>query len=70
VFTFSWFEMNCILLEDPSRGISIQAFSQPLMIPASAVVRMRNSTTESYPLRQTGFAITVGQAVAEELNVN
>ena len=65
----SWFEMNCLLLEDPVRNISIQTFSQPLTIPAVAVARMRNCTTESYPLRQSGFAVTVGQAVAEELNV-
>lgn len=61
--------MNCLVLEDPVRNISIQTFSQPLMVPAIAVSRMRNCTTESYPLRQTGFAITVGQAVAEEFNV-
>lgn len=62
--------MNCLLLEDPTRNIALQAFSQPLMVPAAAVARMRNCTTDSYPLRQSGFAITVGQAVAEELNVS
>ena len=63
--------MNCLLLEDPVRNVSIQIFSQPLMVPVNAVVRMRNCTTDSYPLplRQSGFAVTVGQAVAEEYNV-
>lgn len=40
------------------------------MVPGAAVLRMRNCTTDSYPLRQSGFALTVGQAVAEELNVS
>lgn len=61
--------MSCLLLEDPVRNVTLQAYTQPLMVPARAVARMRNSTTESYPLQQTGFAITVGQAVAEEFNV-
>ena len=65
----SWFEMNCLLLEDPVRNICVQVFSQPLMVPANAIARMRSCTTDSYPLRQSGFAVTVGQAVAEEFNV-
>lgn len=65
----SWFEMNCLLLEDPVRNICIQVFSQPLMVPVNAIARMGNCTTDSYPLRQSGFAVTVGQAVAEEYNV-
>ncbi|KAK4019241.1 hypothetical protein OUZ56_001267 [Daphnia magna] len=69
LFSDNWFEMNCLLLEDPVRNISVQVFSQPLMVPANAVARMRNCTTDSYPLRQSGFAVTVGQAVAEEFNV-
>jgi hypothetical protein len=39
------------------------------MVPANAIARMRSCTTDSYPLRQSGFAVTVGQAVAEEFNV-
>lgn len=69
LIVYSWFEMNCLLLEDPVRNISIQVFSQPLMVPVNAITRMRNCTTDSYPLRQTGFAVTVGQAVSEEFNV-
>ncbi len=61
--------MNCLLLEDPVRNICIQVFSQPLMVPVNAIARMGNCTTDSYPLRQSGFAVTVGQAVAEEYNV-
>nr|CAH0112649.1 unnamed protein product [Daphnia galeata] len=70
LFTDNWFEMNCLLLEDPVRNICVQVFSQPLMVPANAIARMRSCTTDSYPLRQSGFAVTVGQAVAEEFNVS
>ena len=66
---FSWFEMNCLLLDDPVRKLRLQTFSQPLMIPAAAVKRMKDATPSSYPLRQSGFAVTVGQAMAEEFNV-
>lgn len=70
LFPDNWFELNCLVLEDPVRNLALQAFSQPLMVPGAAVLRMRNCTTDSYPLRQSGFALTVGQAVAEELNVS
>lgn len=66
---YSWFEMSCLLLEDPVRNVTLHAYTQPLMVPSRAVARMQNCTTDSYPLVKTGFAITVGQAVADELNV-
>ena len=58
------------MLEDPSRGMVIKTFSQPLSVPAGAMARMRNGTQPSYPLKESGFAVTVGEAIAEEMNVN
>jgi len=69
LFPDNWFEMNCLIMEDPVRNVSLQAFSQPLMIPVKAVQRMRDSTPASYPLKDSGFAVTIGQAVSEEFNV-
>lgn len=69
VFYFSWYEMNCLIMEDPVRNLNLQAFSQPLMIPAKAVQHLHDSTPASYPLKESGFAVTVGQAVSEECNV-
>jgi len=69
LFPDNWFEMNCLVLDDPVRKVRLHTFSQPLMIPAAAVKRMKDATPSSYPLRQSGFAVTVGQAMAEEFNV-
>jgi len=65
----NWYEMNCLIMEDPVRNLNLQAFSQPLMIPAKAVQHLHDSTPASYPLKESGFAVTVGQAVSEECNV-
>lgn len=65
----NWFEMNCLIMEDPIRNLSLQAFSQPLMIPAKAVQRLHDNTPVSYPSKESGFAITIGQAISEEFNV-
>lgn len=61
--------MNCLIMEDPIRNLSLQAFSQPLMIPAKAVQRLHDNTPVSYPSKESGFAITIGQAISEEFNV-
>jgi len=69
LFPENWFEMNCLVLEDPVKKIRLQAFSQPLMIPTGVVEKMRNQTPASYAQRLTGFAVTVGQTVSEEFKV-
>lgn len=59
------FGCDSILLDDPSRNIQWEAHSQSIQLPPSAVQLLKAHTPSDYPLKESGFAVTVGQAVAE-----
>jgi len=64
-----WMDMSCLLLSDPQRKISLQSFSQPTNVAASYVEKLREGTPENYPKQWSGFAVTIGQVMGEEMNV-
>jgi non-canonical (house-cleaning) NTP pyrophosphatase len=62
-----WFDMGCILLKDPRYGIELMTFSQATPVPSEYVCVAQDATTPDYPLRWSGFAMTVGQAIHQRL---
>ncbi|KAK3098971.1 hypothetical protein FSP39_024841 [Pinctada imbricata] len=60
-----WYEMSCILLQDPIHRVDLQTFSQPTPIPAEYMLKAQDATSSDYPLRWSGLAKTIGQVVEE-----
>ncbi|XP_046368786.2 protein PRRC1-A-like [Haliotis rufescens] len=58
-----WYEMSCLVLQDPSHRIDLQTFSQPTPIPAEFVLSAQDQTPSTYPLRWSGLAVTIGQVI-------
>merc|ERR1719232_175257 len=64
-----WIDMSCLILSDPQRKISLQCFSQPTNVSADCVDKLKEATPDNYPKQWSGFAVTIGQVMGEELNV-
>lgn len=61
-----WYELSCLVLQDPQHRIDLQTFSQPSPIPAEYILKAQDRTPKDYPLRWSGLAVTIGQIVEEE----
>ncbi|KAL4227403.1 Protein prrc1 [Mactra antiquata] len=62
-----WYEMSCLILQDPQHRIDLQTFSQPSPIPAEYILKAQDRTPKDYPLRWSGLAVTIGQVIEEDL---
>lgn len=62
-----WYEMSCLVLQDPMHRIDLQTFSQPSPIPAEYILKAQDRTPADYPLRWLGLAVTIGQVIEETL---
>lgn len=62
-----WFDICCLLLKDPSRGVEVQVFSQATPVPLRFVTAARDQTPTDYSLRWSGLSVTVGQAIQQAL---
>lgn len=65
----SWFEMSCLVLEDPLTGIRIVTYTQATPVPCEAINYLTFETPNDYPLRSTGFSVTIGQIMSQKLGV-
>lgn len=67
LFPDRWYEMSCLILQDPANRVDLQTFSQPTPIPAEFILRAQDRTPSDYPLRWAGLAVSIGQIVEESL---
>jgi len=51
------------VLKDPRHGVEFTTFSQATPVPPEWVCAAQDATPSDYPLRWSGLAMTVGQAV-------
>ncbi|XP_041367893.1 protein PRRC1-A-like isoform X2 [Gigantopelta aegis] len=65
MLTDRWYEMSCIVLQDPGHRIELQTFSQPTPIPTEYILMAQDKTPSTYPLRWSGLAATIGQVIEE-----
>ncbi|GAB6021819.1 hypothetical protein CHUAL_004393 [Chamberlinius hualienensis] len=56
-----WFDVGCLVLDDPSIGQAIHSYTQLVPVPLEYVTRLQNDTPADYPLRWSGYSMTVGQ---------
>ncbi|ESP03319.1 hypothetical protein LOTGIDRAFT_171554 [Lottia gigantea] len=58
-----WFEMSCIVLQDPVKKIQLQTFSQPTPVPTEYVLTAQDQTPADYPLRWAGLSVSIGSVI-------
>ncbi|XP_060073647.1 protein PRRC1-A-like [Ylistrum balloti] len=60
-----WYEISCLLLQDPAQHIELQMFSQPTPIPAEYILKAQDATPSDYPQRWSGLKVTIGQVIEQ-----
>ncbi|XP_030368477.1 protein PRRC1 isoform X3 [Strigops habroptila] len=66
-----WFDIGCLIIEDPIHGIHLEAFTQATPVPLQYVQQAKSLTPEDYSLRWSGLLVTVGEVLEKSIqNVN
>ncbi|XP_066271954.1 protein PRRC1-A-like [Branchiostoma lanceolatum] len=58
-----WFDIGCVVLQDPLNGVALETFTQATPVPPEAVTRAQDETPPDYNLRWSGLAVTCGEAI-------
>ncbi|XP_071997768.1 protein PRRC1 isoform X1 [Engystomops pustulosus] len=62
-----WFDIGCIIVDDPIHGIRLEAFTQATPVPLEYVQQAQNLTPQDYNLRWSGLSVTVGEVLERSL---
>ncbi|NXW09686.1 PRRC1 protein, partial [Fregetta grallaria] len=66
-----WFDIGCLIIEDPIHGIHLEAFTQATPVPLQYVQQAKSLTPQDYNLRWSGLLVTVGEVLEKSImNVN
>ncbi|XP_033107449.1 protein PRRC1-like isoform X2 [Anneissia japonica] len=58
-----WFDIGCIVLQDPTYNINLEVFTQATPIACQYVQQAQTNTPPDYNLRWSGLAVTVGEVI-------
>ncbi|CAH2296050.1 PRRC1 [Pelobates cultripes] len=62
-----WFDIGCVILDDPIHGIRLETFTQATPLPLEYVQQAQNLTPQDYSLRWSGLSVTVGEVLERNL---
>lgn len=62
-----WFDIGCLVVEDPVHGIRLEAFTQATPVPLEFVHQAQSLTPQDYNLRWSGLLVTVGEVLEKSL---
>ncbi|XP_051019253.1 protein PRRC1 [Acomys russatus] len=62
-----WFDIGCLVVEDPVHGIRLEAFTQATPVPLESVQQAQSLTPQDYNLRWSGLLVTVGEVLEKSL---
>ncbi|XP_078238140.1 protein PRRC1 isoform X3 [Pogona vitticeps] len=62
-----WFDIGCLIVEDPIHGIHLEAFTQATPVPLEYVQQAQSLTPQDYNLRWSGLLVTVGEVIEKNL---
>ncbi|NXY21755.1 PRRC1 protein, partial [Atrichornis clamosus] len=66
-----WFDIGCLIIEDPVHGIHLEAFTQATPVPLQYVQQAKSLTPQDYSLRWSGLQVTMGEVLERSvLNVS
>ncbi|XP_068944277.1 protein PRRC1 [Petaurus breviceps papuanus] len=62
-----WFDIGCLIIEDPVHGIHLETFTQATPVPLEYVQEAQNLTPQDYNLKWSGLLVTVGEVLEKNL---
>ncbi|XP_055488490.1 protein PRRC1 isoform X1 [Leucoraja erinacea] len=62
-----WFDIGCLILEDPAHGICLKNFTQATPVPSEFVQQAQNLTPADYNLRWSGLMVTIGEVLERSI---
>lgn len=62
-----WFDIGCLIVEDPVHGIHLETFTQATPVPLECVQQAQSLTPQDYNLRWSGLLVTVGEVLEKSL---
>uniref|UniRef100_UPI00398EBCCF protein PRRC1 isoform X2 n=1 Tax=Pristiophorus japonicus TaxID=55135 RepID=UPI00398EBCCF len=62
-----WFDIGCLILEDPVHGIRLENFTQATPVPLQYVQQAQNLTPTDYNLRWSGLMVTLGEVMQRNI---
>nr|XP_057915687.1 protein PRRC1 [Doryrhamphus excisus]XP_057915697.1 protein PRRC1 [Doryrhamphus excisus]XP_057915705.1 protein PRRC1 [Doryrhamphus excisus]XP_057915714.1 protein PRRC1 [Doryrhamphus excisus] len=71
LFPEKWFDIGCLILEDPGYNIRVEVFTQAIPLALEHVQQAQSLTPPDYSLRWSGLTVTVGEILERNLpNIN
>ncbi|XP_070707209.1 protein PRRC1 [Pempheris klunzingeri] len=71
LFPDKWFDIGCLILEDPGHSIHIKVFTQATPLALDHVQQAQSLTPPDYSLRWSGLIVTVGEVLERTVpNIN
>ncbi|XP_048875662.1 protein PRRC1 [Brienomyrus brachyistius] len=67
LFPDKWFDIGCLILEDPANGIHIETFTQATPVALEHVQQAQSLTPPDYSLRWSGLLVTVGEILERSI---
>ncbi|NWW74745.1 PRRC1 protein, partial [Climacteris rufus] len=58
-----WFDIACLIIEDPVHEIHLEAFTQATPVPLQYVQQAKSLTPQDYNLRWSGLLVPVGEVL-------
>lgn len=71
LFPDKWFDMGCLILEDPGHNIRIEVFTQATPVALDHIQQAQSLTPPDYSLRWSGLIATIGEVLERSIpNIN
>ncbi|KAM8828686.1 protein PRRC1 isoform 1-T4 [Spinachia spinachia] len=71
LFPDKWFDIGCLILEDPGHSLRLEVFTQATPLALDYVQQAQSLTPPDYSLRWSGLIVTVGEVLERSVpNVN
>ncbi|XP_041825951.1 protein PRRC1 [Melanotaenia boesemani] len=71
LFPDKWFDIGCLILDDPGHSIHIEVFTQATPLALNHIQQAQSLTPPDYSLRWSGLVVTVGEVLERSLpNIN
>ncbi|KAF7649466.1 hypothetical protein LDENG_00141010 [Lucifuga dentata] len=67
LFPDKWFDIGCLILEDPAHSVHIQVFTQATPVALEHVQQAQSLTPPDYSLRWSGLIVTIGEVLERSL---
>lgn len=67
LFPEKWFDIGCLILEDPGHGICLEVFTQATPLTLDHIQQAQSLTPPDYSLRWSGLLVTVGEILERSL---